>query len=70
MVLNGYSAADALSYVDAPYPSRFRWEIVRGQPADQVHSEPWRMKMPPDWGAYSGVRIDNLYHHEEGAAAD
>ena len=62
VVINGYSAADALPYAPIPYHSRYRWEIVRGQPARYVHSEDRRHKMPPDWSVrdrYYESRMDN-----------
>src|SRR5262245_24178978 len=56
MVILGYSSADAVSFVDIPYRSRYRWTIVEGKPSPYVHNEAVRMKMPPDWSAYRGIR--------------
>ena len=61
MVIIGYQSADAISYTDIPYQSRYKWEIVRGQPSPYVHTEAFELKMPPDWAEHEGVRIDNLY---------
>lgn len=61
MVLAGYSNADTVSYTDIPYRSKYRWQIVRGAATQYVHSQEFRMKTSPDWSAYDGVRIDNLY---------
>lgn len=62
VVINGYSAADSVAYAPIPYHSRYRWEIVRGQPTRYVHSEDLRLKMPPDWSVrdrYYESRMDN-----------
>ncbi len=62
VVINGYSAADAVPYAPIPYYSRYRWKIVRGQSARYVHSEDLRLKMPPDWSVhdrYYESRMDN-----------
>jgi ectoine hydroxylase len=61
MVIVGYNSADTVALLDIPYRSKYRWQIVRGQDRGLVHSEPLQMTMPPDWNAYAGVRIDNLY---------
>jgi len=61
MVVMGYQSADAISYTDIPYQSRYKWEIVRGLPSPYVHTEAYELKMPPDWAEHKGVRIDNLY---------
>lgn len=60
VLITGYSNVDALTVVEIPYQSRYRWRLVSGEETGQVHSEPLRMKMPPDWSTYQGVRIDNL----------
>jgi ectoine hydroxylase len=61
MVIAGYNSADTVALLDIPYRSKYRWKMLRGQEHGRVHSEPLQMKMPPDWNAYAGVRIDNLY---------
>ena len=61
MVIMGYQSADAISYTDIPYQSRYKWEIVRGQPSRFVHTEAYELKMPPNWAEHDGIRIDNLY---------
>ena len=63
MVISGYSAADSICYVDGLYHSRYNWRLVRGQASGYVHNQAQRMKMPPDWSAHQGLRIDNLDKH-------
>ena len=61
VVVAGYASADTVSYAGVPYKSRYRWRIVAGEPVREVHSDAQRLKLPPDWDAYDGIRIDNLY---------
>ena len=61
MVIMGYQSADAISYVDIPYQSRYKWEIVSGESSGRVHTEAYELKMPPNWAEHEGIRIDNLY---------
>ena len=61
MVLAGYASADTVPYAGIPYRSRYRWRIVAGEPTREIHSDAQRLKMPPDWDAHQGIRIDNLY---------
>ena len=61
MVIIGYQSADAISYADIPYQSRYKWEIVSGAASAFVHTEAYELKMPPDWAEHDGIRIDNLY---------
>ena len=48
MVIMGYQSADAVSYVDIPYQSRYKWKIVSGEPSPYVHTEAYELKMPPN----------------------
>lgn len=64
VVIAGYQAADAVCYVDVPYRSRYKWHLVRGRPAATVHAEARDWKLPPDWNAHAGIRIDNLYQQK------
>ena len=66
MVLAGYASADTVSYAGLPYKSRYRWRIVEGEPTREIHGDALRLKLPPDWDAYEGVRIDNLYQRQDG----
>ena len=66
MVLAGYASADTVSYAGVPYKSRYRWRIVEGEPTREIHGDALRLKLPPDWDAYEGVRIDNLYQRQDG----
>ena len=61
MVAAGYASADTVSYAGVPYKSRYRWRIVAGEPVYEVHSDAQRLKLPPNWDAYDGIRIDDLY---------
>ena len=63
LVINGYMSADAYCYVESPYQSRYNWQIVRGEPAAYIDSDGPRMKLPPVWEHYEGVRIDGLEHN-------
>ncbi|MBT3558101.1 MAG: phytanoyl-CoA dioxygenase family protein [Rhodospirillales bacterium] len=45
----GYTAADAVPFTAAPYPSTHYGEIVRGVRTGRVHQEATEMRMPPDW---------------------
>ena len=65
MVLAGYASADTVSYGGLPYKSRYRWRIVEGEPTREIHSDALRLKLPPDWDAYEGIRIDNLVQRQE-----
>ena len=65
MVVAGYASADTVSYAGVPYKSRYRWRIVAGEPVREVHSDAQRLKLPPDWDAYDGIRIDNLYQQSK-----
>ena len=62
VVINGYMSADTYCYVESPYQSRYNWRIVRGEQPDDIDGDGPRMKLPPDWVTYEGVRIDNLSH--------
>jgi len=64
VVIAGYQAADAVCHVDIPYRSRHKWQIVRGRPSPHVHTEEGTWKLPPDWNAHAGIRIDNLYQQK------
>ena len=65
MVLAGYASADTVSFGSIPYKSRYRWRIVEGKPTREIHSDALRLKMPPDWDAYEGIRIDNLVQRQD-----
>ena len=64
MVLAGYASADTVSFAGVPYKSRYRWRIVEGEATREIHSDAQRLKMPPDWDAHQGIRIDNLYQQQ------
>ena len=49
LLLNVYSAADALAMAPAPAPTRHTGELVRGQEAVHVHMEPYPARLPPRW---------------------
>ncbi|MFI4987512.1 MAG: phytanoyl-CoA dioxygenase family protein, partial [Alphaproteobacteria bacterium] len=51
-----YSSADALPYSFNPLQSRYREQIVRGEPARWAHHDPRPCLLPPDWsGGYSSI---------------
>lgn len=64
VIIAGNQSADAVCYADIPYRSRHRWTIVRGKPSPFIHAEPGVWKMPPNWNAHAGIRIDNLYQKQ------
>jgi ectoine hydroxylase len=49
LLLNVYSAADALAMVPAPAPTSRTGVLVRGQEATHVHMEPYPARLPPRW---------------------
>ena len=49
LLLNVYSAADALAMAPAPAPTKHTGELVRGQEAVHVHMEPYPARLPPRW---------------------
>jgi len=49
LLLNVYSAADALAIAPAPATTRRTGVIVRGHEATHVHMEPYPAKLPPRW---------------------
>src|SRR5712692_1162140 len=49
LLLNVYSAADALALVPAPAPTSGTGVLVRGQEAGHVHMEPYPARLPPRW---------------------
>ncbi len=44
-----YSAADAIPYTAAPYPSSHYGALVRGQQPRFAHHQALNMPLPPDW---------------------
>lgn len=51
-----YSAADAISYTTAPYPSSHYGLLVRGSQPPYAHHQELRMPLPPDWsGGYTSI---------------
>jgi len=49
LLLNVYSAADALAIVPAPAPTRHTGLLVRGHEPTHVHMEPYPARLPPRW---------------------
>jgi ectoine hydroxylase len=49
LLLNVYSAADALALVPAPAPTSRTGVLVRGREAAHVHMEPYPARLPPRW---------------------
>ena len=56
MLVITYSAADAIPYTAAPYPSSHYGELVRGRPPHYAHHEELMTPLPPDWsGGYTSI---------------
>ena len=71
LLLNTYTAADALPYTYNPLQSRYMEAIVRGERARWAYHDPRPCLLPPDWsGGYSS--IFNLQQEENlnGEAAE
>jgi ectoine hydroxylase-related dioxygenase (phytanoyl-CoA dioxygenase family) len=49
LLLNVYSAADALPFSPAPAPTSKTGRLVRGQEPLHVHMEPYPARLPPRW---------------------
>ena len=49
LLLNVYSAADALPITPAPAPTSKTGVLVRGREPEHVHMEPYPAKLPPRW---------------------
>jgi ectoine hydroxylase-related dioxygenase (phytanoyl-CoA dioxygenase family) len=66
LLLNVYSAADAVPYTDSPIASPHCGDIVRGQAARWARHDPRPCLIPPDWsGGYTSIYA--LQQEEEGA---
>lgn len=51
-----YSAADAIPYTTAPYPSSHYGALVRGSQPQYAHHQELQMPLPPDWsGGYTSI---------------
>jgi hypothetical protein len=56
LLLNVYSAADAMPYTANPLPSKYSGAIVRGKPARWAYHDPRPCMLPPDWsGGYTSI---------------
>ncbi|WP_051581115.1 phytanoyl-CoA dioxygenase family protein [Pseudonocardia acaciae] len=56
LLLNVYSAADAMTYTANPLNSSHAGEIVRGRPARWARHDPRPCLLPPDWsGGYTSL---------------
>lgn len=51
MLVITYSAADAIPYTAAPYPSSHYGQLLRGEQPRYAHHEQLLMPLPPDWSA-------------------
>jgi len=49
LLLNVFSAADAMPYMPNALYSKYDQHIVRGQPARWAHHDPRPCQLPPDW---------------------
>jgi hypothetical protein len=56
LLLNVYSAANAMPYTFNPLKSRHYGAIVRGKPARWAYHDPRPCLLPPDWsGGYTSI---------------
>jgi ectoine hydroxylase len=56
MLVITYSAADAIPYTTAPYPSSHYGALVRGNQPRFAHHQALNMPLPPDWsGGYTSI---------------
>jgi hypothetical protein len=56
LLLNVYSAANAMPYTANPLPSKHSGAIVRGMPARWAYHDPRPCMLPPDWsGGYTSI---------------
>ena len=56
LLLNVYTASDAMPYTFNPLQSRYAGAIVRGQAARWARHDPGPCLMPPDWsGGYTSI---------------
>jgi Phytanoyl-CoA dioxygenase (PhyH) len=56
LLLNVYSAADAMPYTYNPLQSKYYGAIVRGKPARWAYHDPRPCLLPPDWsGGYTSI---------------
>lgn len=70
LLLNVYSAADAIPYTHNPIQSRFDQAVVRGKPARWAHHDPRPCLMPPDWsGGYTSIFAAQQEEDRSGQAA-
>ena len=51
LLLNAYSAADAMPYTPVPTPSKYYQTIVRGSTARWAHHDSRPCQIPPDWSS-------------------
>ncbi len=63
MIVVTYSAADAIPYTTAPYPSSHYGELVRGEQPRFAHHEDLQMPLPPDWS--DGYTSIFSHQHDE-----
>ena len=56
LLLNAFSAADAMPYTPVPTPSRHFQAIIRGTAARWAHHDERPCQIPPDWsGGYTSI---------------
>ena len=65
---NGYLLVERA--LDEAWLSRLRKAFAtlekEGEATREIHSDALRLKLLPDWDAYEGVHIDNLYQRPDG----
>jgi hypothetical protein len=56
LLLNVYSAANAMPYTYNPLQSKYYGAVVRGKPARWAYHDPRPCLLPPDWsGGYTSI---------------
>ena len=68
LLLNVYSAADAIPYTSNPLYSKYDQAIVRGEAARWAEHDPRPCLLPPNWGG-NYTSIFNLQQREDGNPA-
>ncbi len=68
LLLNVFSAANAMPYTANPIPSKYSGAIVRGKPATWAYHDPRPCLLPPDWSKKSYISLFAAQDGAKGAA--
>lgn len=66
MLVITYSAADAIPYTAAPYPSSHYGSLVRGTQPSHAHHQELKIPLPPDWSE----GYTSIFNHQEDSKDD